>query len=82
MQERLEIYIDGKLITEISPYSDREGLVWEELELENISPLANLTISAKGPGILVLGQPLLIPLSDWINLKKSIPLESSFKLIK
>ena len=82
MQERLEIYIDGKLITEISPYSDREGLVWEELELENISPLANLSISAKGPGILVLGQPLLIPLSDWINLKKSIPLESSFKLIK
>lgn len=80
---RLEIRLGETTLGRIAPYSNKEGMAWEEIEVSTSQPEV-LTVSSEGLGFIVLSDPVLIPedawqkvLSEWTERFKDIRLISS-----
>jgi hypothetical protein len=69
--QKLIVRLGENIISEISPYSAYEGIVWEEYEVPIYSP-SRISVSTQGNGQINLGKPLLIPQSVWSDIARDL----------
>lgn len=71
----------NNVIARINPYSIKPGMNWDEINF-GASPGSTLTINSIGKGFIIIGRPLLFPLSVWQQFTDSFSSNYKFTSIK
>ena len=65
---QVEILLDGKIISSLSPLSEKLNVSWEEIQFEVTGEVKHsLSVSVSGKGFIVLGAPVVMALTNWNN---------------
>jgi hypothetical protein len=70
-ETNLDVFIGDILLTKLSPYGAYEGIRWHEFDIQ-IEKEEQLKIDTKGLGLIVIGDPLLIPMQEWASIDRKV----------